>query len=962
MGVRHAARWGASVALGLSLVVALSGSAIGLSNPLDHGRFIPGTLRPLGDRDVIALAGVSDWGLAEPGALTPTASRAPLGDPTAMSRVESPTALSDPIPLDPSAPYVAGVTWDGEADLRADARYFRDGGWHGWQELAVDDLTGDRPGTAERRGTEPFIVTGVDAIQVRAYVTGDTPAGLTVRLYSSAVQDADTLAAMPDPGSIGFSRTSPQASSLPLEETMNTPPSPEPERLVDNPQPVIHSRAEWKADVPTTWFESTTVQGAGVHHSAGTNDYRRSEVPSILRSIQDLHMEGRDFWDIAYNFLIDRYGGIWEGRAGGVEQVSRGAHSHSFNPIVTGVCIMGNFQEEPVPTAALNSLVTLLAWKLTFHGAAADGILLHEGTWPAIIGHKDIPESSTSCPGKYLYALLPEIRARVLAAQHLPAAPFTTDVTGDGTADLVTILGDLVVIHSSGYSAASSAPFQGAEVVADFSVRYDLITAGPSLTGGPGADVVARQASTGFLVRLSDDGTGALGEPVAVGYQPDVSFVLSPGDITGDGIPDIVTGDPASGLIAVHAGDGAGHLQPSVPATSAFGALAAIGSAGDVDGNGTPDLVVIVADSGELAVLLGDGKGGFAPPVVVSDGWGEFDEIAPMGDVSGDGLPDLLVRNADTGRTRTLLGGEDGLSGDFVEWRALSTQWDAPMGAVGWELQDGATLLARDAATGNLVRPVPTALATASAPSTLEFSAPGVRSAAVAGDVDHNGFADVLTWGHDGLLLLHPSTGTGFDTPILVSDPADSAHIEYVPNLSLDVPDDLPVSRPYWQPFELPDTQYVPTDDHFWSEYTSVAPAGDIDFDGTPDLVAVTRTGDVIVYTLDSSHLARPNRGLKIAQKLEGSRVFGVGPWRPSSISDLIAVSPTGDVRIITGKGMTGARIGKVVATGWGEDDVLQGLGQVGASNGAAVSLYDAETGEVVTMGRTAAGDWEPLG
>ncbi len=969
MSIRLAARWGAGAAVAMSLVVSLGSPALGLINPLAHGRFLPGTMRPLGDRDVVALTGVSDWGLAEPGALAVTIDDLQAGDAANVPSADTLAALSDPIPLDAAAPYVAGVTWDADVELRADARYFRAGEWGGWQELGADGLTGDRPGSEDRRGTEPFIVTGVDAIQVRVYDATGVPSGLTVRLYSSAATPADAQVATPELGTGGYSRTSTSTptlaslAQLPAAATApSSPGSTGSERLVDIPQPAIHTRAEWGAKVPTEWFESTTVQGAVVHHSAGTNDYLPSDVPAILRSIQDLHVQGREFWDIAYNFLIDRYGEIWEGRAGGIDQAARGAHSHTFNPIATGVCIMGNFQEEPVPPVAIDSLVALLAWKLTLHGTAADGLMLHEGVWPGIIGHKDIPEASTACPGKYLYALLPEIRARVLAAQHLPAAPFTTDVTGDGTADTASILGDEVIVHSSGYQTAPAAPFQGADAVADLAVSYDLVTAGPSLTGGVGADVLARQTATGFLMRMSDDGTGTLGPPVTVAYEVDPSFILSPGDVTGDGTPDLVVGDPALGIIAVQSGDGTGHVGEPALAAPVVGPLAAIGSAGDVNGDGAPDLAMILADTGVLAMSFGDGAGRFGLPVTVGSGWGAFDEIARMGDVSGDGVPDLLVRDSSSGRTRTLLGADGGPTGAFVEWRALATQWTSPMGAIGWGHRDGATLLALDASTGALVRPTPTSIASLSAPSTVSFSAPGVRSAAVMGDVDHNGFADVLTWDDSGRLLIHPSTGTGFLAPIVVTDPADDTSLRYVPNLSLDVPADLPIPRPYWAPVKIPGTDALPTVAPFWSEYAFVAPAGDINFDGTPDLVAVTKAGDVNIYALDSAHLTQPERGLTIAYGYVGYKVIGVGPWRPGSISDLVAVSPSGDVSIFTGKGMTGAIPGGVVASVPGRDVVFQGLGQVGADGGAVVSIYDPSSGDVSTMTHSPAGDWVPAG
>jgi hypothetical protein len=977
MSIRLVARWVTGATVALSLVVALGSPALGLIDPLAHGRFLPGTMRPLGDRDVVSLKGVSDWGLAEPGALALSIDDLEAGDSASVPSSDSLAALSDPIPLDAAAPYVAGVTWDADVQLRADARYFRAGEWGGWQELGDDGLTGDRPGSEDRRGTEPFIVTGVDAIQVRVYDATGIPTGLTVRLYSSAATASDATASdtqssnaessntevtTPALGSGGYSRALASTSAVAAATTPPSSGSTGSDRLVDIPQPAIHTRAEWGARIPTEWFESVTVQGAAVHNSAGTNDYLPADVPAILRSIQDLHVQGREFWDIAYNFLIDRYGEIWEGRAGGIDQAARGAHSHTFNPIVTGVCIMGNFQEGRVPTVAIDSLVALLAWKLTLHGAAADGILLHEGVWPAIIGHKDIPESSTACPGKYLYALLPEIRARVLAAQHLPAAPFTTDVTGDGTADIASILGDEVVIHSSGYTTAPAAPFQGVDAVADLAVSYDLITAGPSLTGAVGADVLARQTATGFLMRMSDDGTGTLGTPVTVAYEVSPSFILSPGDVTGDGIPDLVVGDESRGIIAVQAGDGTGHMGKPALAAPVVGALAAISPAGDVNGDGAPDLALILADSGVLAISFGDGAGGFGPPATLASGWGAFDEIAQAGDVSGDGIPDLLVRDSNSGRTRTLLGAAGGPTGAFIEWRAVATEWTSPMGAIGWGRRDGATLLALDASTGALVRPTPTSSASLAAPSTLTLSAPGVRSAAVVGDVDHNGFADVITWDDGGRLLLHPSTGTGFLTPIVFTDPADDTALEYVPYLSLDVPADLPIPRPYWAPFAPPAAEALPTVAPFWSEYTSIAPAGDIDFDGTPDLVAVTKTGDVVVYTLDAGHLSHPNRGLKIAEGLVGFRVSGVGPWRQGSISDLVAISPSGVISIVTGKGMTGAIVGGVVASGLGPDAVFQGLGQVEPDGGGAVSVYDPATGGVTTMARSGDNDWAPLG
>jgi len=955
MSAKLAARWGVGAAFGLALAISVGGTAI--ADPLAHGRFHAGMSHPLGDRDTVALRGVSTWGASEPGALAVSIDVEQAGD-AMRPDPDDLAALSDPIPLDPNAPYVAGLTWDADVALRADARYFRDGAWGGWQELAEDGLTGDKPGAEERRGTEPFIVTGVDGIQVRVYAATGVPTGLTVRLYSSSSDDDPDQSSPGSGAAQGFARVAPLGPPAPSEETVYVPPPPEPARIVDNPQPTIHLRAEWGARTPTEWFESVTVQGAAVHHSAGTNDYQPWEVRGILRSIQDLHMDGRAFWDIAYNFLIDRYGTVWEGRAGGIDAAPRGAHSHTFNPIVTGVCIMGNFQEEPVPAVAIDSLVRLLAWKLTLHGAAADGILLHEGTWPGIIGHKDIPESSTACPGKWLYALLPEIRARVRAAQHLIAAPFSTDVTGDGMADIATVSGDSVVIRSSGLASDASAPFQGADVIARLPIRYDRVAVGPSLVGAPGTEILARQASTGYLVRIPVGGSGTLGTPIVVGDETGASIVLSPGDVTGDGIPDVLAADDRRGVVVVQAGDGTGHLEAPAVTGRAFGQISAITPAGDVNGDGFTDLAVLLATSGVLAISYGDGAGHFGHPRALGSGWDGFDRIARGGDIDGDGHEDLVVIDSSTGLARTLLGGPDGFDGSYVQWRALAPHWGTLMAAPGWGGADGTTLLALDESGTAIVRPVPIAEARAAAPAESELSVADVATAAVVGDVDHNGFADVLTVGRDGLVLIHPSTGSGFDPAIVVSNPAAEPPIQYIPNQTVDIPTDLPVTRPYWIEYFFPPPREYPTGPLFWSEFTSVAPAGDIDFDGTPDLVAVTSAGEVMVFTLDPNDLRRPGRGLMIARNFVGYRVVGIGPWRPGSISDLLAISPTGDVRFLDGRGMTGAHVRAPFRGDWSEDALFAGLGQVGTDGYGAVAMREPGADVWTTYGRTIESDW----
>ena len=68
------------------------------------------------------------------------------------------------------------------------------------------------------------------------------------------------------------------------------------------------------------------VQFAVVHHTAGSNSYTASQSAAIVRGIEVYHVKGNGWNDIGYNFLVDKYGQVFEGRFGGVDkQRDRGA-------------------------------------------------------------------------------------------------------------------------------------------------------------------------------------------------------------------------------------------------------------------------------------------------------------------------------------------------------------------------------------------------------------------------------------------------------------------------------------------------------------------------------------------------------------------------------------------------------------------------------------------------------------
>jgi hypothetical protein len=190
--------------------------------------------------------------------------------------------------------------------------------------------------------------------------------------------------------------------------------------------PRITTRAEWEAD--ESWRKTapgyaSNVRNTIVHHTAGGNTYTRAESPAVVRGIYSYHARTLGWNDVGYNFLIDRYGRIYEGRFGGVHRGVIGAHAQGFNTGTFGVAIMGNFQNVLPPAEAQESLARTVAWKFAVHGIAANTSITvtsagsnkySSGTavrLNTIAGHRDV--GLTACPGNLFYGRMDAMRNRV---------------------------------------------------------------------------------------------------------------------------------------------------------------------------------------------------------------------------------------------------------------------------------------------------------------------------------------------------------------------------------------------------------------------------------------------------------------------------------------------------------------------------------------------------------------------
>ena len=193
-------------------------------------------------------------------------------------------------------------------------------------------------------------------------------------------------------------------------------------------RPTIVSRTQWGANpklINCFFGYAPALKMAFVHHTDSTNSYSPSQSAAIVRGIYAYHTNVHKWCDIGYNYLVDRYGRIFEGRQGGEDEPVIPAAVKGFNTYTVSVAAIGTFTTATPPAAMLTSIEHLLAWRLSLAGISPEatasmqsgggiGVRWRKGTWVhlrTISGHRDA--NFTSCPGNRLYADLPAIRSAV---------------------------------------------------------------------------------------------------------------------------------------------------------------------------------------------------------------------------------------------------------------------------------------------------------------------------------------------------------------------------------------------------------------------------------------------------------------------------------------------------------------------------------------------------------------------
>lgn len=327
---------------------------------------------------------------------------------------------------------VVGLTWVGTLPTGTSfkARVREAGKWSTWNELHFSDDHGVDPDSLEgnetRMGTDPFMTAVADAIEViMINKSGLAPTDLKLELIGSPETNQDRA----------LLTTVSKLNAAPVTGAPAVTPA---GVLVSRPN--IVSRAQWGAN--ETWRDpvprmGTKIVAGFVHHTASTNDYTPEQAPAQMRALYAYYTQSLKYADMAYNFLVDQYGTVYEGRnactfgdvnpCDGPTLPVIGAHTAGLNPNTFAISAIGNYDTKaPVnPDALVNSISSLMAWKLAPYGldpnanasmisSDTSGLSKYGNGMTAITqvisGHRDV--GKTACPGRYLYPYLGQIRAR----------------------------------------------------------------------------------------------------------------------------------------------------------------------------------------------------------------------------------------------------------------------------------------------------------------------------------------------------------------------------------------------------------------------------------------------------------------------------------------------------------------------------------------------------------------------
>jgi len=550
-------------------------------------------------------------------------------------------ALSAPQPVRGYA--TVGVTWKHGVEYADDhvavqVRTEKNSTWSGWMDAEYHDEHGPDGGSTEqeardeRPGTDALVIGDVDRVQMRAEtLDGTTPPDLKLAVI--------------DPGTGTMTKEAPaiDTSKLPAPAGSEDAPAKGDPRATGagdsqdavalsamkvSAKPYIYSRAQWGANERLRAQSRPamgTVKAGFIHHTVNANSYTSAQVPALLRGIYAYHTQSRGWRDIGYNYLVDRFGRIWEGRYGGVGSPVVGAHTLGYNEVSFAMSAIGNYETAAPPQAVLSAYARLFAWKLSLYNIAANATRVYvKNRWlPAINGHRDVGQ--TACPGRYLYAKLPYVRTLTRSVQNgATGAPPTPPAPPPPP-------------NPDAFRFPTQTPRPATAQPAGIAFPRSL-----NLWGDSNPELVLKSRSGLVHVFPTGGQTGFKPAVTTNGAWSTKDLVTAVGDITGDGRGDVLARARSNKMTWVHRGDGAGHVAAPTSGTNRFRYANMLTAAGDWNRDGRSDVLMRDTKSGWLWMVPGVGNGSFGTPVLLSKSWRNLTATAVAGDLTADGRPDIV--------------------------------------------------------------------------------------------------------------------------------------------------------------------------------------------------------------------------------------------------------------------------------------------------------------------------------